>query len=83
MASFYDEALKADEVEIKETLTGFVSPVGNGSFTAVLSHLADLAKGEREQAVVIDTRTEKLEKNLFRLEGKIREVTELAKLLRL
>ena len=78
MASFFDEALKADEVERRETLNGFVSPVGNGSFADVLSHLADLAKDEGEQAVFIDSLTDKLGKNLLELEGKIREVKELA-----
>ena len=81
MPSFYDEALKADEVEIRETLNGFVSPAGNGSFEAVLSYLAELAKDEGEQAAFTDSPTDKLGENLLELEGKIREVAELARLL--
>lgn len=81
MPSFYDEALKADETEMRETLNGFVSLDGNGSFEVVLSYLADLAKDEREQADFTDSPTDKLGENLLELEGKIREVTELARLL--
>ena len=39
MPSFYDEALKADGTEMRETLNGFVSQDGNGSFEVVLSYL--------------------------------------------
>ncbi len=81
MPSFYEKALRADETEMWETLNGFVSPDGSGSFEAVLSALADLAKDEGDQAAFTDSPTDKLGENLLNLEGKIREAFELARLL--
>lgn len=83
MASFYDEALKADAVEVKETLKGFVDKDGKGSFASVLLHLADLAKKEGEVMSTFDSPVDKSGENLLELEGKIREASELADLLSL
>lgn len=74
MSSFFSEAVKADETEVLETLKGFVSKEGNGSFALVLSCLTVIAEQMGEEASPFDGPCDKQGENYLFLERKIRAV---------